>query len=134
MRTQVPDGDLAVIIELAVTDKLERLEARRFAKTTRPRKGLADTDTSASTRHIPAAVKRFVAERDEMRCRYRDEQGRRCSEGHQLEFHHQFPFGFGGDHRPDGIRLMCKRHNQLLADVDYGADTMARHRRPADAG
>jgi hypothetical protein len=33
MRSQVPDGDLAAIIDRAVTEKLERLEARRFAKT-----------------------------------------------------------------------------------------------------
>ena len=32
MRSKVPDGDLAAIIEEAVTEKLERLEARRFAK------------------------------------------------------------------------------------------------------
>ena len=31
LRSEVPDGDLASIIEQAVTEKLERLEARRFA-------------------------------------------------------------------------------------------------------
>ena len=34
------DGDLAAVIEQAVTEKLERLEARRFARTDAPRKGL----------------------------------------------------------------------------------------------
>jgi hypothetical protein len=33
MRSSVPDGDLAAIIEQAVTEKLERLESRRFART-----------------------------------------------------------------------------------------------------
>ena len=33
MRSSIPDGDLAAIIEQAVTEKLERLEARRFART-----------------------------------------------------------------------------------------------------
>ena len=37
MRSEVPDGDLATIIERAVTEKLERLEARRYAKTSAPR-------------------------------------------------------------------------------------------------
>ena len=68
MRSSVPDGDLAAIIEQAVTEKLERLEARRFAKTSAPRKGLADSDTSPSSRHIPAAVRRTVHERDAGRC------------------------------------------------------------------
>ena len=40
MRSEVPDGDLAAIIERAVTEKLERLEARRYAQTRAPRKGL----------------------------------------------------------------------------------------------
>jgi hypothetical protein len=34
MRSEVPDGDLGSIIERAVAEKLERLEAPRFAKTT----------------------------------------------------------------------------------------------------
>ena len=88
MRSSVPDGDLAAIIEHAVTEKLERLEARRFAKTNAPRKGLFDSDTSPSSRHIPAAVRRIVHERDGGRCRYVDGQGQRCtarSEEHTSE-------------------------------------------------
>ena len=46
-RCSVPDGDLAAIIEEAVTEKLERLEARRFARTKAPRKALADGPTRA---------------------------------------------------------------------------------------
>lgn len=44
MRGSVPDGDLAKVIEAAVSDKLERMEARRYARTKRPRKTLAETD------------------------------------------------------------------------------------------
>ena len=83
MRSSVPDGDLAAIIEQAVTEKLERLETRRFAKTNVPRKGSADTDTLPSSRHIPAAVRRAVHERDEGRCRFVDEQGRRYRRARQ---------------------------------------------------
>jgi len=85
MRCSVPDGDLAVVIEQAVTEKLERLEARRFARTRMPRRVLPAHNTSPSgrgpspvagksppsarssspaTRHIPAAVKRAVYQRD----------------------------------------------------------------------
>ena len=62
MRSSVPDGDLATIIEEAVTEKLERLEAKRFAKTKAPRKSVEETDTSPSSRYIPAAVRRAVYE------------------------------------------------------------------------
>jgi hypothetical protein len=121
MRAEVPDGDLAAIIERAVSEKLERLEARRFAKTAAPRKSLPQTDTTHASRYLPAAVRRAVAERDGGRCRYVDERGRRCSERHRLEFHHFHPYAMGGDHRPDNIRLMCPAHNRHLAVRDYGS-------------
>ena len=69
MRTEVPDGDIAAIIERAVAEKLERLEARRFAASAAPRKTLSDSDTSKASRHIPAAVRRAVRVRDGNRCR-----------------------------------------------------------------
>ncbi len=43
MRSSVPDGDLAAIVEQAVTEKLQRLEARRFARTQAPRKTLSQS-------------------------------------------------------------------------------------------
>jgi 5-methylcytosine-specific restriction endonuclease McrA len=128
MRSEVPDGNLAAIIEQAVTEKLERLEARRFARTKTPRKGLSETYTAPSSRHIPAAVRRAVLERDGNRCRYVDAKGRRCSEQHRLEYHHRHPFGFGGDHSPTNIRLICRAHNAYLAEHDYGREAMARYR------
>ena len=134
MRSSVPDGDLAAIIEHAVTEKLERLEARRFAKTNAPRKGLAASDTSPSSRHIPAAVRRIVHERDGGRCRYVDGQGHRCTARGDLEFHHRRPFGHGGDHAPDGISLLCKTHNRYLAEIDYGPQPTAKHRRAGGRG
>jgi hypothetical protein len=132
MRTQVPDGDLAVIIEQAVTEKLERLEARRFAEAKNPRKSLADSNTSPRSRYIPAAVRRMVSERDGKQCYYRDEHGRRCPERQVLEFHHRHPFGFGGDHSPSGLRLVCRAHNRLIAEHDYGRMPITRKRAAED--
>jgi hypothetical protein len=125
MRGDVPGGDLAAIIECAVTEKLERMEAKRFAKTPTPRKTLQQTDTSPASRHIPAAVRRVVHERDGGRCRFVDGNGRRCSERHRLEYHHRHPFAFGGDHGPENICLMCPAHNRHLAELDYGRKTMS---------
>jgi hypothetical protein len=127
MRPEVPDGDLAALIERAVTDTLERLEARRFGKALAPRKTLAATDTSRSGRHVPAAVRRAVRERDGERCRFVDEQGRRCSERHRLEFHHRLPFGMGGDHSLVNISLLCRQHNRSFAELDYGRSAIRRH-------
>ena len=129
MRSSVPDGDLAAIIDEAVTEKLERLEARRFARTKAARKGLSESEKSPSSRHIPAAVRRAVHERDGGRCRYVDAQGRRCTARDGLEFHHRQPFGHGGHHSVDNVSLACRAHNHYLAEVDYGQGVMARHRR-----
>jgi hypothetical protein len=134
MRSSVPDGDLAAVIEAAVTEKLERLEAMRFAKANSPRNGLSESDIRPGSRHIPAAVKRLVYERDGGRCRFVDAQGRRCTARNQLEYHHRHPFGFGGDRSPDNLSLMCPTHNQYLADHDYGKKAMAGHRRSDLAG
>ena len=89
LQALMPDADLAGIIEAAVTEKLERLEARRFAKTKTPRKSLAETDTTPSTRYLPAALRRAVYERDGGRCRYVDSKGKRCTARRRLEFHHR---------------------------------------------
>ena len=120
MRSQVSDGDLAAVIDYAVSETLARLEARRFAKTSAPRKELSDTSTVPNSRHVPAAVKRAVHERDGDRCGFVDTRGRRCSERDRLEFHHRYPFGMGGDHDPRNVGLLCRAHNQLVARSDYG--------------
>jgi 5-methylcytosine-specific restriction endonuclease McrA len=133
MRPSVPDGDLAQIIDALVTEKLERLEAKRFAKTKKPRKGPVGPDTTPKARHIPAPVRRTVYERDGGRCTYEDEKGRRCTSRHRLEFHHDKPFGRGGHHSLRNLRLMCHTHNTLLAEQDYGKEVMAHCRRSASA-
>jgi hypothetical protein len=90
MRSQVPDADLAAIIDVTV-EKLERLEARRFAKTKARRKGPGETSRSTASRYFSAAVRRTVSERDGRRCCYVDRQGRRCGERGWLEYHHRTP-------------------------------------------
>jgi 5-methylcytosine-specific restriction endonuclease McrA len=125
MRSEVPDGDIAAIIQRAVAEKLERLEARRFAKTATPRKvtpskAVSHGGSSGPSRHIPAAVRRAVRARDAERCRFVDEQGRRCSERQRLEFHHRRPYGMGGDHSSENISLLCPAHNRYVAELDYG--------------
>jgi hypothetical protein len=126
MRPRVEDGDLAAIIEAAVTEKLERLEAKRFARTSTPRKTLDESPAAPDTRHIPAAIRRAVHERDGGRCRYVDAQGHRCPERNRLEFHHRHPFARGGDHSPPNVALLCRVHNTLMAEHDFGPRTISR--------
>jgi hypothetical protein len=131
MRSSVPDGDLGQIIDIAISEKLQRVEAKRFGQTKAARSDPSETETSPSSRHIPAAVRRLVHTREGGRCAYRDKDGLRCARRHDLEFHHKHPFGRGGDHSPANLTLMCRAHNTLLAEQDYGADVMARFRSAA---
>ena len=121
--------DLVAAIEAAVTEKLERVEAKRNGETKNPRKTVEHTDTSPRSRYIPAAVKRIVRKRDGNQCRFISRQGRRCTERRRLEFHHHDPYGRGGDHDPDRISLRCRAHNLYQAERDYGEEVMKKYRR-----
>ena len=125
-------GDLASIIGAAVSEKLERLEARRFGKTNKPRKNLEDADTLPGVRGISAPVKRFVWQRDGGQCTFVGENARRCPERHRLEFHHDDPYGLGGARSAGNVRLLCKVHNLYMAEKDYGKKKMDRYRRSGD--
>jgi hypothetical protein len=80
------------------------------------------------SRHVPAALRRTVFERDGGRCTYVDERGERCHETHGLELHHRHPFGKLGPHTTTNLTLHCPAHNSLAAERDFGTDHMARHR------
>ncbi len=125
LRHQVPDGDLAVIFDRAMTLLVRELERARFAATEAPRKAVHEADPTPSSRRIPDPIKRAVWTRDEGRCTFRDREGRRCPAREWLQFHHLVPFGQGGDHSPSNVTLRCAGHNAYQADLDFGAAFMA---------
>jgi 5-methylcytosine-specific restriction endonuclease McrA len=127
LRSEIPDGDLGAIVGKAVRELRRRLEARRFAQTNAPRKTSVPVEATPSSRYVPAAIRRTVYERDGGQCRFLDPQGTRCPERHYLEYHHRYPFGLGGGHDLDNIRLMCEPHNRYLAEIDYGKEAIGRH-------
>ena len=51
---------------------------------------------------------------------------------HRVQFHHDDPYGRGGDRSATNIRLMCPQHNLYQGELDYGKEKMDRYRRPAD--
>ena len=128
----MPGADLASMIEASVTEKLERVEAKRLGKVKNPRKSLEDADTSPGVRGIPAPVRRFVWERDQGQCTFESSDGRRCPERRGLQFHHHDPYGLGGDRSADNVRLLCRPHNLYMAEMDYGKDKMEGYRRSAE--
>ena len=123
----MPGNDLASVVEAAVTEKIERLEAKRFGKSKKPRKSVEEADTSPGVRGISAPVRRFVWDRDGGQCTY-SRNGRRCPAREGIEFHHDNPYGLGGDRSANNIRLMCSRHNDYMAERDYGKEKMDQYR------
>ena len=128
----MPGADLVSMMEAAVTEKLERLEAKRLGKVKNPRKSVDEADTAPGVRGISAPVKRFVWERDRGQCTFESTDGRRCPERRGLEFHHDDPYGFGGDRSARNVRLLCHAHNLYVAEKDYGKKKMDQYRRSAD--
>ena len=120
LRSSVPDGDLAALIEDAVTERIASLEAKRLAAVSHPRKTVAESDTRPGPRSIPAAVRRAVRQRDGDRCAFVSRKGRRCTATSNLQFHHRHPHGLGGDRSPANIALFCRlcrgRHNRHYAE------------------
>jgi hypothetical protein len=116
MRHQVPDGDLGVIVERAISVLAEQLQRKKLAATRRPRIAGA---TQSRTRHVPARVRREVWTRDEGRCAFVGEKGR-CTETGFLEFHHLEPFARGGPTTAENLALRCRRHNTYEETLSFG--------------
>ena len=118
------DGDVGSILDRALTLLIDDLERRRFARVASPRP--SPSESAASGRHIPAAVRRAVWQRDEGRCGFVGRTGR-CRETDFLEFHHVAPYAAGGAATSDNIQLRCRAHNQYEARLFFG-DTLVRER------
>ncbi len=118
LRHQIPDGDLAAVMGRALELLVRDLEKKKIAATDRPRAGKQTAE--GHSRHIPAAVKRAVWQRDQGRCSFVSPSGKRCTEEDQIEFDHARPHGDGGSATVANVRLLCARHNQHQAREFFG--------------
>src|SRR6185436_16176488 len=103
------------IVDRALTALLDQLEKTKHGKTRRPK---AAPRSTASSRHVPAAVKRAVWMRDDGRCAFVGVAGRCCETGF-LEFHHVVPFARGGPTNTENLQLRCRAHNAHEAQRDF---------------
>lgn len=132
LRHSQPDGDLARVIERGLDLLIEQQLKRRFGATDKPRKAKEAAPTRR-TRHIPNAVRRAVLERDSLRCTFVSKDGKRCEERGWLQLDHQDAYARGGEHTDGNVRMMCRAHNQLLAERVFGPLFM-QQRRQASPG
>ena len=119
-----PGCDLGDVLEVALEQLVRKLETRKFASTDRPhaRRGSGDS------RHVPAEVRRVVAERDGKCCTFVSDAGVQCAERSLLEYDHVIPIARGGRSTVDNVRLRCRAHNQLAAEQVYGEGFMREKR------
>jgi 5-methylcytosine-specific restriction endonuclease McrA len=119
---EIPSGNVAEVFERTLDLAIGVLEKRKFAATSHPRRG--QRRPTASPRHIPADVQRAVWERDGGQCTFVSESGQRCPATRRLEFDHILEVARGGEATVDGIRLLCRAHNQYQAERTFGAEFM----------
>lgn len=116
LRHRIPTGDVAATVDRALTLLLTELYRTTRAAVDRPRPG---TSSSPRGRHIPAAVKRAVWQRNSGRCAFVGTRGR-CQERGFLEYHHVVPYADGGAWVADNLELRCRAHNGYDADRWFG--------------
>src|ERR1700712_506839 len=146
LRHLVPNGDFAVIIELGLDLLLAKTMKERFgirvpsSKATSPTTSTSSTTSTTSetafalepvaatkakapkrkSRYIPRAVRREVYERDQGQCSFVSAEGRRCMARGFPETHHVHAFALGGEATVENLQIMCRAHNQLLGERDFG--------------
>jgi hypothetical protein len=120
LRHQVPSGDLAEVVDRALDALLEKVEGRKFGHVKEPRPAKA----SESRRYVPRAARREAAARDGARCSFVADDGRRCEETGFLELDHVVPVSRGGRASVEGVRVLCRAHNQYEAERILGRDVV----------
>jgi hypothetical protein len=120
LRHQVPSGDLAEVLDRALDALLHKVEGRKFGKTRAPRAARPCTDR----RYVPREARRQAAARDGMQCSFVAEDGRRCEETGFLELDHVVPVAQGGSASADGVRVLCRSHNQFEAERILGREAV----------
>lgn len=155
LRHAMPGGNLADIVDRALTVLVRELERQRLAATDSPRPAPRRTETqpeeqsqqapqpqqapqspqrprgkhtrtrSERSRRIPAFVRRAVWQRDRGQCAFIGPHGR-CRERAWLEFHHVLPYAAGGPASIENISLRCRAHNAFEGALFFGKDVRAR--------
>jgi len=77
---------------------------------------------------VPRAERRAVIERDGLACTWVDADGSRCASRAWLELDHRHPRAKAGSSEANNLRLLCRAHNQLAAELEFGRAHMERAR------
>ena len=102
------------------------------------RKGIVEKPRTrvsiATSRAVPAAVKREVWLRDGGRCQWPLESGGVCGSTLRIEFDHAIARARDGPTTAKNLRLLCRMHNDLAARRTFGDDWMNQFKRNRATG
>ncbi len=76
--------------------------------------------------HIPALVKAAVWKRDEGKCQWKLESGGICGSTQRVQIDHVVAKALGGRPTVEGLRCLCRVHNDLAARLAFGDAWMDR--------
>src|SRR5262249_43867180 len=85
---------------------------------------VAKKSSTVRSRYIPVATRDRVTLRDSHRCTYVSPDGLRCTATSGVEVDHVVPFARGGSNEESNLRLLCRAHNQLMAEREFGRKTI----------
>jgi hypothetical protein len=129
-----PKGDLLTVMKRGLKALRSELLKVRFGVGRKPRRvqlrkseGRSTSEsverkTAMRIRHVPAAVAREVYGRDQGRCTFCADDGRRCGERRLLQLDHVVPHAEGGEATVGNLRLRCRAHNLHTARAYFGKE------------
>ena len=124
----VRNGDPAEVLARAMSHYAAHLEKQRYGA----KPGHSELKRTPTGRHIPKALRRFVAERDGHCCTFTSPDGHRCSETFALQVDHITPVAQGGETKAENLRLLCAHHNRHEAQKRMGAELIVAQREQHD--
>jgi 5-methylcytosine-specific restriction endonuclease McrA len=127
----VPTGNLAQVIKHCLKATVTRLRQRKFGAGSQRQAGQAQQRPGPNGRHIPAAVRAEVWQRDGGTCTFVGDTGHRCDSTLRLEYDHVVPVARGGLSTVENLRLRCRAHNQYTAERELGKAVIAGKREAA---
>jgi hypothetical protein len=82
--------------------------------------------TSAQDGRISkAGARRITFKKYHGQCCFKDPRsGKICGSCYQVQIDHILPKAFGGSDDPSNLRLLCRQHNLMMAERNFGRRTM----------
>jgi 5-methylcytosine-specific restriction endonuclease McrA len=107
-------------LEVLLEKKSPKRRSERRNKNKEKRGARKPREQTQHSRHIPQKLRDEVYQRDGGCCAYVGSDGKRCASTFDLELHHVDPYSKGGGHSLENLKVCCRRHNALMAELDYG--------------